>query len=87
MKIDDFVEKEGPAGRPREPSGDQLVPVGEEGVALRAREETAAADVFQVNASHVSWKCGTGQECDAASKRDGDQSDTQVQKELFFVNL
>ena len=53
MKVDDFIEKEGPACRPREPRGDQLVPVGEEGVALRAREETTAADVFEVNAAHI----------------------------------
>lgn len=58
MKVDDFIEKEGPACRPREPRGDQLVPVGEEGVALRACEETTAADVLQVNAAHIYRECG-----------------------------
>ena len=53
MKVDDFVEKEGPACCPRKPRRDQLVPVGEEGVALRAGEETTAADVFEVNAAHI----------------------------------
>ena len=53
MKVDDFIEKEGSACCPRKPRGDQLVPVGEEGVALRACEETTSADVFQVNAAHI----------------------------------
>ena len=68
MKVDDFIEEEGSACCPRKPRGDQFVPVGEEGVALRACEETTSADVFQVNAAHIcserggerrnEWDCG-----------------------------
>ena len=53
MKIDNLVEKEGPACCPRKPCGDQLVPVGEEGVALRTCEEATATDVLQVNSTHI----------------------------------
>ena len=53
MKVDDFIEKEGSACCPRKPRGDQLVPVGEEGVALRAGEEALAPNVLQVDAAHL----------------------------------
>ena len=53
MKVDDFIEKEGSACCARKPRGDQLVPVGEEGVALRTCEEATATDVLQVNSTHI----------------------------------
>ena len=52
-EVDDLVEEEGPAGRASEPRRDELVPVGEEGVALRAGEEALAPNVLQVDAAHL----------------------------------
>ena len=52
-EVDDLVEEEGPAGGAGEPRGDELVPVGQEGVALRAREEPLPADVLQIDATHL----------------------------------
>ena len=57
-EVDDLVEEEGPAGGAGEPRGDELVPVGQEGVALRAREQPLPADVLQVYPTHdrsVGW--------------------------------
>ena len=45
-EVDDLVEEEGPAGGAGEPRGDELVPVGQEGVAPRARKEPLPADVL-----------------------------------------
>ena len=52
-EVNDLVEEEGPAGGTGEPRGDELVPVGQEGVALRAREEPLPTDVLQIDATHL----------------------------------
>ena len=59
-EVDDLVEEECPAGGAGEPRGDELVPVGEEGVALRAREQPLPADVLQVDPTHLGSEAGGG---------------------------
>jgi len=53
VQVDDFVEEKCSARGSRESRADQLGPVGQEGIALRTREESTAADVLQVNATHI----------------------------------
>ena len=53
-EIDHAVEKESSARGAREPSGHELVAVGEHGVTICAREEATTANVFKKNTSHDS---------------------------------
>ena len=52
-EVDDLVEEERPSGGAGEPRRDELVPVRQEGVALRAREQPLPPDVLQVNPTHL----------------------------------
>ena len=52
-EVDDLVEEESPSGGAGEPRRDELVPVRQEGVALRAREQPLPTDVLQVDTTHL----------------------------------
>ena len=58
VQVDHPVEEEGPPGGASEPRRDELAAVGQEGVALGAREQAAAADVLQEDAAHGHWSPG-----------------------------
>jgi hypothetical protein len=67
VQVDDLVEEKCPSRGPCEPGGDELAAVGEEGVALRAGKEAAAANVLQVDPTH----CAKASSAAASSKASG----------------
>lgn len=52
VEVDHFVEEEGPARGTREPGADELIAVGQDGVAAGAGEQSRAANVLQEYSAH-----------------------------------